>query len=132
MKNPNGAPLIGVVLGSAATPGQADAIASRFGRCPFCASFSTLGNSTMGIYALPEYRRWWFDLIAKDPSARLGLEEAEVVFTDAIEASSPWSRCEVKPVLHPAPCGQDCRKCQYYGSKCEGCPATLDYRGEPI
>jgi len=130
MKHPDGAPLIGVVLGNAPSPARAAEIAARYGRCPFCATFSTLGNSAMAIYALPESRRWWFDLIAEDPATRLGLQDAEVLFTSAIEASSPWSRHEVKPILHPAPCGKDCRKCSYYGVQCEGCPATLDYQGE--
>jgi len=132
MKNSQGVPLIGVVLGNALSASEVAAIAAKYGRCPFCASFSTLGNSAMAIYALPQHRRWWFDLIAQDPAARLGLKDAEVLFTTAIEASSPWSRREVKPVLHPAPCGKDCRKCEYYGTQCEGCPATLDYQGEPI
>jgi hypothetical protein len=129
MKTSKASPLIGVVLGNAATPAEAARIADRYGRCPFCSSFATTGTSVMGIYAFPEERRWWFERIAADPRARFGFKDAEVLFTDAIAAASPWTRGDVKPNLHPAPCGVDCRQCPSYGNECEGCPATLDYKG---
>jgi hypothetical protein len=123
-------PLVGVVLGNAATPSVASEIAGKYGRCPYCASFRSTGNSAMGIFALPPDRRWWLDRIAETPLANMGLKNAETIFTQAIDASSPWSRGEVKPNLHPAPCGRDCRQCSCYGGECKGCPATLDYLGD--
>ena len=121
------APIVGVVLGQAATPSEAATIASKYGRCPYCASFAAVGSSAMGVFAMPTDRQWWLDRIAADPADSLGFKSAEVLTTKAIEAFSPWSRGEVKPNLHPAPCGADCRRCKCYGKECRGCPATLDY-----
>ena len=119
--------LVGVVLGQADTPLKAAEIAARYVRCPYCASFSSTGRSAMGIFTLPQARRWWLEGIADDPGARLGLRTAEVLETSAIEASSAWTRGEVKPNLHPAPCGVDCRQCMRYGEACDGCPTTFDF-----
>jgi hypothetical protein len=130
MKTNQAAPLVGVVLGHAASPAKAASIASTYSKCPYCASFSSTGRSAMGIFALPQDRRWWLDRIADSPTDRLGLSDAEVLFTKAIDASSPWARGDVKPNLHPAPCGTDCRKCPCYDKECKGCPATLDYLGD--
>jgi hypothetical protein len=121
--------LVGVVLGQAETPHRAAEIADRYAGCPYCASLSNKGSSLMGIFTLPQERRWWLEGIADDPGTQLGLQTAEVLETNAIKAASPWSRGEVKPNLHPAPCGSDCRQCDRYGACCVGCPATLDYRG---
>ncbi|MFH1314424.1 MAG: hypothetical protein ABIJ00_14530 [Candidatus Eisenbacteria bacterium] len=122
-------PLVGVVLGQAASPSKAAEIADTYGRCPYCASFTTLGPSAMGMFAIPPERRWWLDNIAETAGSTLGFENAEALVTEAIDASSPWSRGDVKPNLHPAPCGTDCRQCHCYGHECQGCPATLDYLG---
>jgi hypothetical protein len=119
----------GVVLGQAASPNEAAAIADRYGRCPYCSSFASMGSSVMGIFTIPPARRWWLDNIAQDGGSQIGLKSAEALATEAIEASSPWSRGEVKPNLHPAPCGTDCRGCKRYKSECRGCPATLNYVG---
>jgi hypothetical protein len=81
----------------------------------------------MGVFTLPQDRRWWLESIAADPGAKLGLKTAEVLETDVLEAASPWTRGEVKPNLHPAPCGADCRHCTCYGEECYGCPATLNF-----
>lgn len=129
METSKASPLVGVVLGHAASPAEAATIASTYGRCPYCASFSSTGRSAMGIFTLPPDRRWWWEQIAEDPQARLGLADADVLYTQALEASSPWSRGDVKPNLHPAPCGADCRSCKSYRNECDGCPATLDYLG---
>ena len=119
--------LVGVVLGQADTPLKASEIIARYVKCPYCASFSSSGRSAMGVFTLPQDRRWWLESIADDPRASLGLRTAEVLETSAIEASSPWTRGEVKPNLHPAPCGVDCRQCVRYGEACDGCPATFDF-----
>ena len=129
MEMDRSSPFVGVVLGQAASPAEAAAIADKYGRCPYCSSFTHMGSSAMGIFAMPPERRWWLDDIAQDGGSRLGLENAEALVTEAIEASSPWSRGEAKPNLHPAPCGIDCRQCKRYGGECPGCPATLDYKG---
>jgi hypothetical protein len=130
MKTNQAAPVVGVVLGQAATSPGAARIAERYGRCPYCASFSSTGRSAMGIFTVPPERRWWLQHVAANPEERLGLRSAEVLESKALEASSPWTRGEVKPNLHPAPCGADCRQCAFYGKECKGCPATLDYLGD--
>jgi hypothetical protein len=119
--------LIGVVLGQADTTLKAAEIAAKYAKCPYCASFSSIGKSAMGVFTLPQDRRWWLESIADDPAAKLGLKTAEVLETSVLDASSPWTRGEVHPNLHPAPCGVDCRKCVCYCKPCEGCPATLDF-----
>jgi hypothetical protein len=121
--------LIGVVLGRARTAGEAAAVAGRFSRCPYCATFAATGRNTMGVFTLPADQKWWLTRLADDLTSRLGLESAEVLETKALDVSSPWSRGEVKPNSHPAPCGTDCRKCSQYRGECKGCPATMEYVG---
>ena len=119
--------LVGVVLGQADTSLKAAEIAKKYSKCPYCASFSSSGKSAMGVFTLPQERRWWLESLADDAGARLGLKTAEVLETSVLDASSPWTRGEVTPNLHPAPCGVDCRHCASYGKACDGCPATLDF-----
>jgi hypothetical protein len=128
MKTAKATPLIGVVLGKTSTPAEASEIAHRFRKCPYCSSFQSTGNSAMGIFALPQGYEWWLNRLAGQSNGGLGFEDTEVIFTKAIEASSPWTRGDVKPNLHPAPCGTDCRQCSCYGNECNGCPATLEYK----
>lgn len=119
--------LVGVVLGQADTSLKAAEIAKKYAKCPYCASFSSSGKSAMGVFALPQDRRWWLESVADDPGARMGLKTVEVLETSVLDASSPWTRGEVNANLHPAPCGVDCRQCVCYGNPCDGCPATLDF-----
>jgi hypothetical protein len=74
--NTEDGPLVGVVLGQAASPKEANLIAETHSRCPYCASFSSTKNSAMGIYTLPPDMRWWLERIDENPRERLGFDTA--------------------------------------------------------
>jgi hypothetical protein len=121
------APLVGVLLGEAPTSAKAQRLADIFQPCPYCVSCTSARRTVIGVFTLPPDHGWWLEGIAEQPEETLGLKRAEVFFTQQIEASSPWTRGEVKPKLERAPCGTDCRECPWYPQECEGCPATLHY-----
>lgn len=119
--------LVGVLLGETFTPTKAALIADNYRQCPYCVSYVSVGCTVIGVFSLPPDHRWWLEWVTEHPEETLGLKRAEVFFTQQIEASSPWTRGDVKPHLEQAPCGTDCRECPRYHKECEGCPSTRHY-----
>ncbi len=122
-------PIVGVLLGDAATPTKAASIADTYGQCPYCVCYVSAGHTVIGVFSFPSDHRWWLEWVAENPEGTIGLRYAEVFFAHAVEASSSWGRGEVRPNLNQAPCGADCRECLKYREACEGCPATHNYLG---
>ncbi len=122
-------PVVGVLLGDAPTPENAASIAQKYCACPYCACYTSTGSTVIGVFSLPQDRRWWLEWVAEEPEDTVGLKRAEVFFTQAVEALSPWARGEARPNQKLAPCGADCRDCPRYHELCEGCPATHSYEG---
>lgn len=118
--------LCAILAGNAATWEKAEEIARASQGCPYVALYVATDRLVVGVFALPPSRRWWIELPQHRPEL-LGLETAVVQVTDRIDASSPWARGTVEPVLSVAPCGTDCGACPQYGQRCRGCPATTYY-----
>lgn len=121
--------LLGILLGNSPTAMKASSIAETYGECPYCVSFTSAGRTVIGVFSLPADHQWWLEWAVDDPENTLGLDRAEVFFTQGIEASSPWTLGNVTPSSQKAPCGAECSDCSKYGKGCEGCPATLYYSG---
>lgn len=121
--------LVGVLLGEASTRAQAALISSRYHSCPYCVSLVSAGHTVIGVFSIPPDQRWWLEWVAEHPNETLGLERAEVFFTQKVTASSPWSCGKVSPTLEQAPCGADCQECPAYHTRCGGCPATQHHAG---
>jgi hypothetical protein len=115
-----------VLLGTAPAADKARNLAESLRKCPYVASFTSAGALVIGVYALPETRRWWLTEAEESPQV-LSLVKVAVLFTDRIAASSPWTRGEVRPGQQAGPCGADCPSCPLYQHRCEGCPSTVHY-----
>lgn len=94
--------------------------------CPYCVLYTSSNNTVVGVFSIPPERRWWLELLEKEPEVA-GLRRAGVFFTDKVDVSSPWSLGKVVPDLDVAPCGAECGPCRWYQKECEGCPATKYY-----
>lgn len=119
--------LCAVLLGLAATPEAAAEQARISARCPYVASYLAEKCMTVGVYVLPENKRWWIEIPAHHPEL-LGLVRASLAFMDFPDAESAWSRGDTRPELVQPPCGSDCSHCPQYQTRCAGCPASQFYR----
>ena len=122
-------PVVGILVGEASSPEKARLIMEDGLRCPYTVTYALSGNTIVGIFSVPIGHEWWLEWVEKDPQETIGLEHAELFFSKKSKASSPWSRGETKPILEQAPCGADCIGCKKYDKECEGCPATVYYKG---
>jgi len=119
--------ITGVLLGKASSHKRATTIAETYTQCPYCVSYVSSGCTIIGVFSLPQDHKWWLEWVAEKPEETLGLQRAEVFFTERIKAISPWSAGNVIPILEIAPCGANCMKCFHYQKDCEGCPSTQYY-----
>jgi hypothetical protein len=119
-------PICAIHIGAAETAVKAQEIAELFQGCPYTVSYVSHGIQVVGVLVLPASKKWWADL--QDQPGLLGLENLQVFFSSRVDVHSPWSQGAVKPELEHPPCGSNCGKCQHYGGKCQGCPASLFYR----
>ena len=116
-------PMCAILVGNAATCEKAEEIARNSQGCPYATLYVATDRLVVGVFAIPASKRWWIEYPQEHPEL-LGLEKAVVLVTEGIEASSPWTRGTVEPVLSVAPCGAECGECPQYGDRCQGCPAT--------
>ena len=124
--NSNDPCVCAVLVGNAATRERAERIAACSQSCPYVALYTAADRLVVGVFALPASKRWWIEYPQDHPEL-LGLENVAVHVTERIEASSPWTRGDVEPVLQIAPCETDCDHCPQYQFQCKGCPATVFY-----
>jgi hypothetical protein len=124
--------LVGILLGKAATPSKAQAIAGFFNKCPYCVTCINADCTVLGVLSFPQSHRWWFESIAERPKETVGLEGAEVFFAEKITVPSPWSSGETRSDSDRAPCGADCQGCPMYQNQCTGCPATKFYSSDIV
>jgi len=117
-----------LLLGQAPGPDVADRIAHMFASCPYVYFVSAFGNFVVGIFALPEERRWWLRGIADDPEGSLGLVQAAVYETDHPAYPPHVDPRSVEDADELSPCGADCRLCPRLGDDCAGCPGSSRFR----
>jgi hypothetical protein len=117
-----------LLIGQAPSAEGAARLAEQYAVCPHVHFIAAFGTMLVGVWYLPEEKRWWLKLVAEHPQVTLGLLRAAVYHTDA--AAYPETpvrsveRCE-GPL---APCGSDCRACDHASGSddeapCSGCPA---------
>lgn len=119
--------LCAVLLGLSENPQAAADHARNSIRCPYVAHYSAEGCLTVGVYVLPENKRWWIEIPAQRPEL-LGLVRASLAFMDFPDVESAWSRGDTRPELVQPPCGSDCEHCPQYQLRCAGCPASQFFR----
>lgn len=116
-----------LVLGVADTQKNATKIAKMFHSCPYCTDFMSKKGFAIGVFVIPANHKWWLEYVQKKPRETFGFSKAAVFFTDPMGITSPWSRGEVQSLAELASCGTNCRKCNSYKTRCEGCPGTKCY-----
>jgi len=112
----------GILLGTASSEARAVDVVDRFNTCPYVVLYASSGNTVVGVFGIPESRRWWLEWPERRPEV-MGLDKATLFFTDRLIVPSPWARGEVQRCVKP-PCGADCRDCPEYGGRCLECPST--------
>jgi hypothetical protein len=118
----------GILLGKAPHSEKAEYIVEHGKNCPYCAYYISIDTLIMGLFVMPADHVTWLTFLQEHPEV-MGLDDAEVFLTQNIQASSPWSRGEVSPVLETAPCDSPpCVTCPQYLQDCTGCPATVYYQ----
>jgi hypothetical protein len=78
-----------LLLGKAETVERAVSVADFLIQCPYCASATNAGNLVLAVLSLPASRKWWFESITQEPKNIIGLQEAEIFYTDKKDATSP-------------------------------------------
>ncbi|MBU7043969.1 MAG: hypothetical protein HXS47_10290 [Theionarchaea archaeon] len=118
----------GILIGKAPYARKAEDIVKNGSKCPYCAHYASIDTLIMGLFVVPSDHIAWLTSIQTHPEV-LGLQYAEVLLPKETQASSPWSRGEVRPVLRTAPCNSSpCTECPQYPHTCAGCPATIYYQ----
>jgi hypothetical protein len=118
----------GILIGEAPRSEKAEDIVNHGEKCPYCAHYVSMDTLIMGLFVMPADHVSWLTYLQEHPEV-MGLHDAEVFLTKTIQASSPWSRGEVNPVLETPPCDSPpCVKCPQYPQECTGCPATIYYQ----
>ncbi|MBU7030970.1 MAG: hypothetical protein HXS53_00440 [Theionarchaea archaeon] len=119
----------GILIGEAPTSENAENIVNHGKKCPYSAHYMSIDTLIMGLFVMPSDHTPWLTYLEDHPDV-MGLNRAEVFLTKNVQASSPWSRGEVNPLLERAPCDSPpCTGCPLYTKECNGCPATVYYRG---
>lgn len=97
--------------------------------CPHVVAFLPSRDAPecfLGLYALPEDKLWWLEMLVDDPS----LIKAESVKVWVLAPGVPeevW--LDVKPAEGKPPCGSECANCPLYREKCRGCPSSGYFLG---
>ncbi|MDP2859423.1 MAG: hypothetical protein Q8P50_15805 [Bacillota bacterium] len=80
----------------------------------------------LGLYALPEDKLWWLEMLVDDPS----LIKAKSVKVSVLAPGLPeevW--LNIRAAEGKPPCGSECTKCPLYREKCRGCPSSGYFLG---
>ncbi|MCK4247269.1 MAG: hypothetical protein KAV48_06650 [Methanomicrobia archaeon] len=122
--------IVGILIGEAPSLEKAKSVVENGSRCPYSVTYVNSGRTIIGVSVIPLDHKWWLEWVEEHPEETIGLTHVEVFFTRKVNASSPWSRGEVKPLTEISPCGSSCEKCPRYRKECKGCPATRYYINE--
>jgi hypothetical protein len=89
--------------------------------------YTARDNLILGVFTLPRSEQQWIEYPQEKPRF-LDLDQVMMtVFTDQVQAASPWSQGEVQPEAVETPCKKRCDQCARYPDQCRGCPATIYY-----
>jgi hypothetical protein len=129
-----------LLVGEAPSAEFAARIAAQYKNCPHVHFIASFGAMLVGVWYLPETKRWWLEFVAEHPQVALGLQRAAVYRTEhpSYPEEAPQRPTFVEGPL--APCGSDCRACDHASpssdaacgnaargeAACIGCPALAD------
>jgi hypothetical protein len=116
-----------LLVGEAPSADFAARIAAQYKNCPHVHFIASFGAMLVGVWYLPETKRWWLEFVAENPQVALGLHRAAVYRTEhpSYPEDAPQRPIPAEGLL--APCGSDCRACDRASpsgdAACGGCPA---------
>jgi hypothetical protein len=110
----NRSTLICIITGTAVNKKKASNISTFFGKCPYCVLSISKNNNVFAVLTIPHDHKWWAESIRERPKSTVGLETAEIFYTDIVKVTSLWSTGQVKPELDKSPCGAHCATCPIY------------------
>jgi hypothetical protein len=118
-----------LLIGEAPSADFAARIAVQYKDCPQVHFIASFGTMLVGVWYLPEAKRWWLELVAQHPQVALGLSRAAVYRAErpGYPEEAPTRSTRAEGPL--APCGSDCRACgrgSVGAGGCCGCPALVE------
>ncbi len=117
-----------LLIGEAPSAEFAARIAEQYKVCPHVHFIAAFGTMLVGVWYLPETKRWWLEMVAAHPQVSLGLLRAAVYRSERPSYPEAPLR-QTSPASGPlAPCGSDCRVCDRASAdeaRCPGCPALV-------
>lgn len=121
-----GETICAILVGKAPDQNKARSLVLASESCPYVALYTAKEDTIIAVFTLPKSQSNWIAYPDVKPKF-LELEPIATILTEQIQASSPWSRGEVKPEAYETPCQKRCDKCPRYRTSCDGCPATIFY-----
>ena len=122
-----------LLVGEAPSAEFAARIATQYKNCPHVHFIASFGAMLVGVWYLPEAKRWWLEFVAENPQIALGLHRAAVYRTEQPGYPEDAPQRSVFAEGPLAPCGSDCRACDHASpsgdavacshAACSGCPA---------
>ncbi len=117
--------ILGLMVGEAPNVEKAEEICKLFEGCPYKKINTAKDRQVLILFSIPEDHRWWLEGLEREPEKTLGLSEAKVFFSEM-----PEYPLEVADQREDAPCGSDCKKCDFFDEMCNGCPSVYGYSTE--
>jgi len=117
--------ILGLMVGEAPNVEKAEEICKLFEGCPYKKISTAKDRQVLILFSIPEDHRWWLEGLEREPEKTLGLSEAKVFFSEM-----PEYPLEVADQREDAPCGSDCKKCDFFNEMCNGCPSVYGYSTE--
>ncbi len=125
-----------LLVGEAPSAEFAARIAAQYKDCPHVHFVASFGAMLVGVWYLPETKRWWLEFVAENPQVALGLHRAAVYRTEHPSYPEDAPQRPIPAAGPLAPCGSDCRVCDHASpsgdtaargnAACGGCPALAD------
>jgi hypothetical protein len=117
-----------LLIGEAPSAEFAARLAEQYKGCPHVHFIAAFGTMLVGVWYLPETKRWWLEMVAAHPQISLGLLRAAVYRTERPSYPEAPLRRPVPTSGPLAPCGSDCRVCDRASAgeaQCPGCPSLM-------
>ncbi len=100
-----------LLVGEAPDPELAARIAARYKSCPHVHFIASFGTMLVGVWYVPEAKRWWLEFVAEHPQIALGLTRAALYRTEHPGYPEEMPTRPARSEGPLAPCGSDCRAC---------------------
>lgn len=116
--------VLGILVGKCEDEKDTERVNDLFNECPYNLINKAENGFLTLIFYMPEDHSWWLEEVKENPENTLGLKEADVFFSNEFDSLLD---IDFQKNLEVAPCGTDCKDCDFYYDECVGCPSTKYY-----